>query len=78
MTERKILIAVARTDLVLTTAGRILAIMFAVTVAAFLLWKMVRYVRWHCMHRTHSVRSPTHNTAHYFRKSRPERRQKTD
>ena len=78
MTERKILIAVARTDLVLTTAGRIPAILFAVTVAAFLLWKMVCYVRRHCMYRTHSVRSPTRNTAHYFRKSRPERRRKTD
>ena len=78
MTERKILIAVARTDMVLTTAGRILAILFAVTVAAFLLWKMVRYVRWHCMHRTHSIRSPTRSTAHHSHKSRPERRQKTD
>ena len=78
MTERKILIAVARTDLVLTTAGRILAILFAVTVAAFLLWKMVRYVRRHCMYRTHSVRSPTRSTTHYYRKSRLERRGKSD
>ena len=78
MTERKILIAVARTDLVLTTASRIMAILFAVTVAAFLLWKMVCYVRRHCMHRTHSVRSPTRSATHHSHKSRPERRQKTD
>ena len=77
MTERQIQIIVARADLALSTVGRVVIVLYAVILmiaAALLFWGSISAVY------PHSARNmkSTANTAHYYRKSRPERRQKTD
>jgi hypothetical protein len=64
MMEKKILIIVARADLALIAACKVLVILLAATAAALLLWKSICYIRrngtnkTHCTHNTHRPRHP--------------------